>query len=73
MITIEDIPTNGQEHWKVDDSTGKLTGDMPYIIDDIGYDRLRVLQEIVELYSVLSGCKKQGWQPGNIGKIYILQ
>jgi len=69
MITITDNPNGNQPYWEVVDSTGKLG---KHIFDydpkfQYGYDRVRVLRQIVDVYSILSGCKTQSWQiPGSV-------
>jgi len=72
MITITDVTNGTTPHWEAVDSTGKLGKDnFPY--DPIylsGYDRVRVLQQIIDVYSIMSGCKKQEWQIQ--GKVFLL-
>jgi hypothetical protein len=73
MITITDITTKNQENWEVVDSTGILgKTNFPYDATvTTGYDRVRVLRQIVDVYTMLSGCKTQRWSEP--GKVFILE
>jgi hypothetical protein len=69
MVTITDFPTTTNPYWEVVDTTGKL-GKVKFHYDPncpIGYARVHVLKQIVDIYTILSDCKKQIWQiPGSI-------
>ena len=72
MITITDISNATTSQWEVVDTTGKLpNSNFTYNPNCIyGYDRGRVLQQIVEVYSTMSGYKNEKWQTP--GKIFTL-
>jgi hypothetical protein len=72
MITITDFPNETQPYWEVVDSTGKQE---KYIInydpnDPVGYNRVYVLKQIVEICSIMSGCQNKAWQ--TVGSVFIL-
>jgi hypothetical protein len=73
MVKITDITTENQKHWEVVDSTGKLEkANFPYDTTDLmEYERVRVLRQIVDVYSILSGCQTQQWSTP--GKVFILK
>ena len=68
MITITDFPNKKEPYWEVVDSNKTENVNFPYDPNcPIGYDRVNVLRQIVDVYSVMSGCKKQAWQtPGSV-------
>jgi hypothetical protein len=70
MITITD--NTKSVCWELSDSTGKFENvSFPYDASGpFGYDRIRVLKQIVDVYSILTGCKNQGWQTE--GKVFTL-
>jgi hypothetical protein len=59
MITITDNAKSA--HWKLHDSTGKFEdASFPYDKNDkTGSDRTRVLRQIVDVYSIMTGYKNQ--------------
>ena len=72
MITITDFPKAESPYWKVEDSTGELGKDIfPYDSSDpTGYDRIHVLRQIVDVYSIMSKCKNKAWKTQ--GSVFIL-
>jgi hypothetical protein len=72
MIPITDFPDATSPYWEVLDSTGKLEKDnLEYDPDyESGFVRRYVLQQIINNYSIMSGCKNQEWKI--IGSVFTL-
>ena len=72
MITFTDVPNAKQPHWDVKDTTGKIGNHiLTYNSSCIyGYDRLYVLRQAADLFSLMAGCKNKGWQTQ--GSVFVL-
>jgi len=72
MITITDFPDAKSPYWEVVDSIGKLEKDNVNYDPDYknGFVRRHVLQQIINIYSIMSGCKDQDWKI--LGSVFTL-
>jgi len=71
MVTITDKAGATSAHWEVVDSSKTGKDIFPYDQNcPIGYDRVRVLRQIVDVYSIMTNCKKQEWQTQ--GSVFLL-
>jgi len=72
MITITDFPNATPPYWEVVNSTGKLEKHNEDYDPDCksGFVRRHILHQIINIYSIMSGCKDQDWKI--LGSVFTL-